>query len=324
MSRPTRIGFTLVELLVVIVIISMLVGLLIPAVQMARARARQTQCMNNQHEIALAVLQYETAKGHFPGYINKFGTGPYDVTNDPRPALSWTTVILPYLGNEAAWRGWRSLRTDTKDFAEEHKQLQVNVPVYVCPSDPSTENTRLSYGANCGLADTASGQPDLAANGVFHNHYNRDGATVAASGIRDGAQQTIMLSENIQAGLWFTDLGNLGASEFELGINWEWVEYADKGNPVESPSTCSPINACRDVGSRPQSSTYARPSSEHPGGVVVSFCDGHQRFLSERIYYVTYQYLMAPEDSKARTPPSSPDSAGLPPSHPQDPEFSLD
>ena len=62
-------GFTLVELLVVITIIGILVALLLPAVNAARGRAMMTQCANNQRNLGLAMLNFESTKGKFPGYV---------------------------------------------------------------------------------------------------------------------------------------------------------------------------------------------------------------------------------------------------------------
>jgi len=78
-------GFTLVELLVVIAIIGVLMGLLLPAVQMARESARRTQCQNHLKQWGLAFHQYEAATKEIP---------------PARPAdgfLTWTVLLLPYL-----------------------------------------------------------------------------------------------------------------------------------------------------------------------------------------------------------------------------------
>ncbi len=68
MKRRFSNGFTVVELLVVIAIIALLVGLLLPAVNRARATAKQVQCINNQKQLGTAVQTYSTSKGRMPEY----------------------------------------------------------------------------------------------------------------------------------------------------------------------------------------------------------------------------------------------------------------
>lgn len=57
-ARDQRHGFTLIELLVVIVIIAILVALLLPALSQAREASRRIACLNNQHQLYLAVASY--------------------------------------------------------------------------------------------------------------------------------------------------------------------------------------------------------------------------------------------------------------------------
>ncbi len=86
-----RHAFTLVELLVVIAIIGVLVALLLPAVQSARATARQTHCKNNLRQIGLAILMFvDQHKGAFPKSTHTTGGRDED---------AWVFTLAPYLEN---------------------------------------------------------------------------------------------------------------------------------------------------------------------------------------------------------------------------------
>ena len=129
-------AFTLVELLVVIAIIGILVALLLPAVQAARESARRASCTNKIKNIALAMLNFESAQRYFP-------PGAIHPTEGRDNGPSWHVFILPYIEGNALSD---DITTRIREFERTNpgKSLEIaSLPsvrdtaleIYLCPSD---------------------------------------------------------------------------------------------------------------------------------------------------------------------------------------------
>ncbi len=120
--KQRRVGFTLIELLVVIAIIAILAAILFPVFQKVRENARRTQCISNQKQIGLAVMQYtQDSDEAYPASV--------DINY-----LQWYDAIQPYIKNGDAFGG----------------HVYGGGGVFHCPDFPSNDQGQ-QYGCSDGL-----------------------------------------------------------------------------------------------------------------------------------------------------------------------------
>ena len=127
-----RNAFTLIELLVVVAIIALLVAILLPALDQARAIAEQAVCAHNTHIWALAIVLYDHDNGTLPCNSSDY------------PESDFYRTIGPYLGYNYEDYTW-----DRLGFQDP----SVTPPMWHCPSAPDMP---LAYGWNSPLMTYAA------------------------------------------------------------------------------------------------------------------------------------------------------------------------
>ena len=291
-----RQAFTLVELLVVVAIIGILVGLLLPAVQMVRESARRISCANNVRQLGLATLNFESVHQVFPasGWTT---SGP---GNPAGKYVGWRPLILAF----AEQSNLQKLYDVKQNWWEGTNITAAAVPVilFQCPSTPGRlpvlaaiehdprpaltfENpiAPTDYEAIMGVKP-GSINPHLD-NPIYNssNRYSvmhRNSRNSFAS-IGDGSSNTIMVVECAGRPDVYRGRSLRSDRTNDQGIGWADSEGPfsfDGANADGSLEGGGPANGCSFIMNRKNDN---EPYSFHPGGSNALFADGHVSFVSE-------------------------------------------
>jgi len=134
--RPRR-GFTLVELLIIIAVMSLLVSLAIPAIMSSQQTSRKVTCANNLRHFGHAMYSFNSVEGTFPPGISLWMKGP--LFKDPEiRAHSYMAYLMPHLEGVSLSGPYHF--DETFAATENHSALSTYISAAICPSSPPRES----------------------------------------------------------------------------------------------------------------------------------------------------------------------------------------
>jgi len=280
---------TLVELMVVIAIIGILIALLLPAVNAARASARRASCQNHLKQIGVAIHNHISAVGKFPP--GKKYSGPR--SNPATYSIGWSAFLLDYAEGDYL--------LNSIDFSiplDDPRNLPATgsvIEVYICPATDRVEEHRshehrlinLSGRKGEGMACIdylgISGPDRKKTNPAEGADYGRQrGILIGTKGlpnadtiieppairpanVTDGMSKTACVTECTGRGV---DLKKSGEVD---SLNGAWASGSNVSHIDEKINEVQPPKAWEDE----------RIFSEHSGGANMLMADGSVMFATE-------------------------------------------
>ena len=314
-----RQGFSLIELIVVISIISILLALLLPAVQNAREAARRSACSNNLRQLSLAMRSYEATYGHFPSGGWGYGwTADADRGKEEDQPGNWLFGILPQIEMASLWQLGSDGDPDNwtaTQLTGAKQRIMTPLPVVACPSrrssrafgtkfhggshtprgsEPCERQVRGDYAACSGnkIVEYFSG-PKTIAEAIDYPWGDIDGiatgisfyhSAVKMSEISDGTTHTYLLGEKYVNPDSYVDGSDPGDNEdLYSGFNNDnhRIAYYD-------PVTKAALTPRQDYPGLRSPRSFG---SAHPGSCFMSFCDGSVRAISYEVDPITHQRM---------------------------------
>lgn len=335
-QRKTRSGFTLVELLVVIAIIGILVGLLLPAVQMAREAARRMSCSNNMKQLGLAIANYESQFKTFPPQAI-FGNGQIPGIPQTQYHHTWIVMTLPFFEQQALYDSinkrapiWPQAITPTESVVSK------SIPVLRCPTDGELGSSTMSHDIAITTYAGTEGYHWWPNAYIDQNwwavnpRYDVRGPVADYSGlftvektngfenVVDGTSNTIAIAETSAAGYKWGPIWTSGTGVPRVGgeavFRSALVAPGHAGTTTQSGKYLWPDGSAAipggwfRAGPHSYTPTYLSawgPNSEwpgasslHPGIIMCARVDGSVAEFNSDIYWPTWMMLNAIADRK--------------------------
>ncbi len=307
MIRKGR-GFTLIEMLVTIGVITLLIGLLLPAIQAARESARRSQCQNNLKQIGLGLANYLTNSQFFPRgrqriqdarflEIPEIGcSGPLD--------RGFLVPLLPWIEQPQVFN---AMNHSLSIYSVQQRTIQtVSIGIYACPDDPDAGRQKKGHlnhrFSNFSLADDpttpvvgssyASCQGSLyttafedpRANCIIHtnlaaraNGCITDYPLVPVSSVTDGTSNTMVVSEKASA-----VLRGIKGRTFDVYSDYYGFWFAGDMLDTVFSAERGP-NQFKKADPTSLTEWGWAASSLHPGGLNILMADGSVKFVKENI-----------------------------------------